>query len=221
MVQQNLKKISMIFEIMESKLVNITEENGLYWFEVVLSLTTAQFFEERDEIQNEVGKVFISVKGLRFEAKEELENTKEKKQSFFETIFYGQDPSRLNEKIKMLQVIVEKLGNLENKIHKEIIKLSYAVRKIHDKIDEIQHQIDQKRQQLHKGLTPERIQEFQHFQADEQLAGERCAVCLDDVIVGRSMVRLDCEGRHVFCQHCVECWLADQNTCPTCRHVFA
>ena len=72
----------------------------------------------------------------------------------------------------------------------------------------------------HEGLTAKRIQQFHEFPADEQLVGDRCGVCLDDIEVGRSMMRLDCDGQHVFCRDCVESWFANRNTCPNCRHVF-
>ena len=84
----------------------------------------------------------------------------------------------------------------------------------------IQQQIEDKRQQIHKSLSPARIQQFHQFEADESLAGDRCGVCLDDIEVGRKMMRLDCNGQHVFCQDCVEGWFADHNTCPNCRHTF-
>ena len=71
-----------------------------------------------------------------------------------------------------------------------------------------------------QGLTADRIQRFQQFQADQSLVGEECAICLADIEVGRRMMRLDCNGRHVFCQDCVETWFANNNTCPYCNHVF-
>ena len=71
-----------------------------------------------------------------------------------------------------------------------------------------------------EGLAPERIQQFDHFQADESLVDEQCSICMKDFEVGRNMMRLDCDGRHVFCQVCIEGWFADHNTCPICRHLF-
>ena len=67
---------------------------------------------------------------------------------------------------------------------------------------------------------PATIKRFHQFEADETLVGDRCGVCLDDIEVGRRMMRLNCNGLHVFCQTCVEGWFADHNTCPNCRHVF-
>ena len=74
--------------------------------------------------------------------------------------------------------------------------------------------------QLQQGLTPARVQKFHTFPADESLVGEKCTVCQDEFKVGRQMMRLDCDGQHVFCQDCVEGWFADHKTCPNCRHAF-
>ena len=81
--------------------------------------------------------------------------------------------------------------------------------------------IDGAVQGQHRGLTPARIQRFHQFQADESLVGDRCGVCLDDIEFGRRMMRLDCNGKHVFCRDCVKGWFADHNTCPNCRRAFA
>ena len=75
------------------------------------------------------------------------------------------------------------------------------------------------RQQL-ENLTPERIQQFNKFQADESFVGDQCVICMGDVEIGRNMMRLDCDGQHTFCQVCIEGWFADHNTCPICRHRF-
>ena len=71
-----------------------------------------------------------------------------------------------------------------------------------------------------QGLTAERIQQFSQFLADESLAGNQCGICLELIEVGKTMMRLDCNGHHVFCHDCVENWFAEHNTCPNCRHRF-
>ena len=71
-----------------------------------------------------------------------------------------------------------------------------------------------------QGLTPEIIQRFQLFTCDETQVDSHCPVCMEDVEVGRRMTRLTCDGRHTFCQECIEGWFADHNTCPVCRHTF-
>ena len=44
---------------------------------------------------------------------------------------------------------------------------------------------------------------------------------MEDIEIGRKMMRLNCDGQHTFCQVCIERWFADHNTCPNCRHVFS
>ena len=73
---------------------------------------------------------------------------------------------------------------------------------------------------MRKGLSPERIKQFDYFKADESLVDEQCSICMEDFEVGRNMMRLDCDGRHMFCQVCIEGWFADHKTCPICRHLF-
>ena len=71
-----------------------------------------------------------------------------------------------------------------------------------------------------QGLTPARIQQFEKFAADESHVGDQCAICMDDIEVGRNMMRLNCDGHHTYCQVCIEGWFAYHNTCPLCRHAF-
>ena len=111
--------------------------------------------------------------------------------------------------------------------HNVIEVLQILQSKLHEKINATQRQIEelrimlQQRNQHQQGLTAARIQKFQQFPADESLVGERCSVCQDEIEVRRRMMRLDCDGQHVFCQDCVEGWFADHKTCPSCRHAFA
>ena len=55
----------------------------------------------------------------------------------------------------------------------------------------------------YKGLTPERIQQFEQFTADESFVGEQCVICMENFEIGRNMMRLDCDGQHTFCQVCI------------------
>ena len=218
MEKQNLKNFQDEIIFVQRELVNTTRVEDLFCYNVYVKFEKKKFYEEAIEIQNKNTEVLVIVKKLHVEAKKKLEKTKEKQQSFF---VKKRDPKRFTEKIEMLQGIVEKLDNLKRNFSLEIIGTDSLVSEMGNKFDALQQQIAHKEQQLRKRQTLKKTQRFYRFQADEQLAGERCAVCLDDVIVGRSMVRLNCEGRHVFCQPCIEGWFATQNTCPTCRHVFA
>ena len=71
-----------------------------------------------------------------------------------------------------------------------------------------------------QGLTFQRIQQFKQFQADDLFVGDQCVICMEDIEIGRNMMRLDCDGQHTFCQVCIEGWFAIKKTCPICRHVF-
>ena len=68
-------------------------------------------------------------------------------------------------------------------------------------------------------LAPQSLQHEQ-FQADQSLAGEQCVICMEDIEIGRNMMRLDCDGQHTFCKVCIEGWFNDHKTCPICRHGF-
>ena len=71
-----------------------------------------------------------------------------------------------------------------------------------------------------RGFTTQRIQQFEQFTADESFVGDQCVICMEDIEIGRNMMRLDCDGQHIFCQLCIKEWFADHNTCPICRHLF-
>ena len=71
-----------------------------------------------------------------------------------------------------------------------------------------------------QGLTPKRIQQFEQFTADKSFVGEQCVICMEEIEIGRNMMRLNCDGHHTFCQVCIERWFANHKTCPICRHEF-
>ena len=111
----------------------------------------------------------------------------------------------------------QKLQNENSKILKD--KLETLGRELGQHIYTTVGKIENKRQDLlHKGPTPERIQQFHHHVADESDVGEQCTICFEDVEVGRKMIRLDCI--HDFCKKCIERWFAEHKTCPNCRHAF-
>ena len=74
--------------------------------------------------------------------------------------------------------------------------------------------------ELFKGLLPARIQQFDQFQADKSFVGDKCAICIGEFEIGRKVMRLDRDGKHTFCQVCIEGWFAEHKTCPICRHFF-
>ena len=119
--------------------------------------------------------------------------------------------------------------NLEN-LSKRYDVLTRLRRELQEKFEIVQQRVEEMRSRLpqfeydmdqQQGLQPARVQKFHQFSADESIIGDRCTICQDDDIeVGRRMMRLDCDGQHIFCQGCVEGWFADHNTCPNCRYTF-
>ena len=95
-----------------------------------------------------------------------------------------------------------------------------------DQIRQLFQDVDQQeldwqwRHIVDRGLTYGRITEFEHFEADESMAGEQCLVCMDDLEVGTKMVRLDCHVDHYLCETCAYSWFRNHKTCPTCRRQF-
>ena len=123
------------------------------------------------------------------------------------TNFYRQKLSEVKQKFQNLnsEIIKDKLDTLDRELGRYIYT---TIQKIDNKRKDL----------LHKGLTPERIQKFHHYVADESTVGGQCTVCIQDVEVGRKMMRLDC--KHEFCKECIEGWFAEHKTCPNCRKSF-
>lgn len=48
------------------------------------------------------------------------------------------------------------------------------------------------------------------------LAGEECAVCLDEFATGSEVRRMPCS--HIYHQDCIVLWLGTSNLCPMCRY---
>ena len=91
---------------------------------------------------------------------------------------------------------------------------------VFSRYDEIRRRILGTNDEEQQGLTAQRIQQFEQFQADESFVDDQCVICMGDIDIGRNMMRLDCDGQHTFCQVCIEGWFAIKKTCPICRHVF-
>ena len=103
-------------------------------------------------------------------------------------------------------------------IIENILMLSVQAIEVSNRAREILNNFQQPDQQ--RGLTARRIRRFHLFTADETHVGDQCSICIEDVKVGRRMRRLSCDGRHAFCQDCIEGWFREHNTCPLCRHAF-
>ena len=117
----------------------------------------------------------------------------------------GEENEKEREKTKQVQTEFEQLIN-------EVLQQS---RVVHANLLQQLQNVDQQ-----QGLSPRSIRRFHLFTADETLVGQQCAICLQDINVGRRMRRLTCDGQHSFCPGCCETWFANKNTCPLCRHAF-
>ena len=91
----------------------------------------------------------------------------------------------------------ESFMNKIEEIERDVIQQSLDVEGLVEiKMDELDKE--------EKELSPERIQQFYQFEADESHVGNQCQVCLEDIEVGRLMKQLDCGGRHSFCSDCID-----------------
>ena len=99
-------------------------------------------------------------------------------------------------------------------------KIKEIRRDVERQATELDGLIAVKKNELDKGLSPERIQQFLQFEADESHVGDQCQVCLEELKVGKLMKQLDGGGRHSFCSVCIDQWFANHKTCPICRHIF-
>ena len=179
--------------LMEKALINLymfkQDEKKLNKLQEMLRDTNEQLKGEKGKLQR--------IKRNRYATKKSINRLEEEKTEI------QKNAHELLTHVKKCKEEKDKLSELQT----ELQKYSEVVKK---------YLQDKKRSMF--GLTPERIQKFQHFVADESLVGDQCGVCLDYIEIGRKMIRLDCN--HVFCPDCVGGWFAGHNTCPNCRHVF-
>ena len=136
---------------------------------------------------------------------------------------YEEVDKKLKENVTWLNTFQKILSNnkeIKIKFQKENKEYQRVEMYLQEQHQILQQQMIVAKQKLHRGLSSSRIQQFHKFPAGDSLVGSQCGVCLDDIELGRRMMRLDCNGQHAFCQGCVEGWFADHNTCPNCRHLF-
>ena len=127
------------------------------------------------------------------------------------------DSNELEEHKQEYKLLIEELEQFQNELNFKFENFSgYVERRYY----EIRRRVYGTNDEEQQGLTAQRIQQFEQFQADESVVDHQCAICMGDIEAGRNMMRLDCDGKHIFCQVCIEGWFADHNTCPVCRHQF-
>ena len=127
------------------------------------------------------------------------------------------DSTVLEEDKRNLKLLIEELQQFQVELTEKFENFKEYLDRNHDEVLTILYVLNNEEQQ---GLTAQRIQQFEKFQADESFLDDQCAICMGDFEVGRNMMRLNCDGQHTFCQVCIEEWFATKKTCPICRHMF-
>ena len=115
------------------------------------------------------------------------------------------------------KLLIEELNQFQNELNLNFENIREYVDR---RYDEITRRIPGTNDEERQGLPVQRIERFEQFQADESFVDDHCVICMADIEVGKNMMRLDCDGKHTFCQVCIEEWFATKKTCPICRHMF-
>ena len=181
-----------------------------------------EFFENEEhfatKLQSKVDsleKYAKTYKGRRRKYNEQMRNIQQQKYETNEMkeIVIREQRQMIEEKVKQFMKLFCETGE---KIQKVQQSFSQYVSEVWCQVSQMQNNFREQQ----RSLNPRSIQRFHLFPADGTLVGQQCAICLEDISVGRIMGRLTCDGQHAFCQICCETWFANNNTCPLCRHVF-
>ena len=135
-------------------------------------------------------------------------------------IFFG----HLREELNQFKVeLKETFDSFCNQLNQQLVMFMLRHNETPDSPDlpdSSEEDFDDSDDEQQQGLSFQRIQKFNKFQADKSFVGDQCVICMGDIEIGRKMMRLDCDGQHTFCQVCIKGWFAGHNTCPICRHEF-
>ena len=126
------------------------------------------------------------------------------------------DSSESEENKQEFKLLIEELEQIQVELNSKYENIMEDIRHYEERSRRLQDLNNEEQQ----GLTAQRLQKFEQFQADESFVDDQCVICMGDIEIGRNMMRLDCDGQHTFCQVCIEGWFATKKTCPICRHVF-
>ena len=126
------------------------------------------------------------------------------------------DSSESEENKQEFKLLIEELEQIQVELNSKYENIMEDIRHYEERSRRLQDLNNEEQQ----GLSAQRLQKFEQFQADESFVDDQCVICMGDIEIGRNMMRLDCDGQHTFCQVCIEGWFAIKKTCPICRHVF-
>ena len=149
------------------------------------------------ELKQKIQKIKSKNKKLKNSGRKHHRKKRKEAQEFIKTI-------QIN-----IRILEEKNKNINTFLYQQ-----------QEKVTRFQQQLEVKIDTFRRGLSPERIQKFAKFTADESHVGDQCAICMEGFEIGRNIMCLDCDGKHAFCKICIEGWFADHKTCPLCRHIF-
>ena len=126
------------------------------------------------------------------------------------------DSSESEENKQEFKLLIDELEQIQVELNSKYENIMEDIRHYEERSRRLQDLNNEEQQ----GLSSQRLQKFEQFQADESFVDDQCVICMGDIEIGRNMMRLDCDGQHTFCQVCIEGWFAIKKTCPICRHVF-
>ena len=61
-----------------------------------------------------------------------------------------------------------------------------------------------------------KLKSFGAWQEDHEELSE-CVICMQEFKDSDQIAELRCDSRHIFHKKCIEDWLKNNDTCPTCR----
>ena len=226
--EENKRTLEEVFPEWQREFQNITEIYDLELFETDVQVRTdtafnllGELIKKHNHYLKRIEYSEMIAKNCIKKTKKSIERARQKLKNKRVKLLIKRKLQNLNKELKIYQTSVMEQQKIKSDYYKEKREIQKFKQELQQELEILQLQIEDKKQQLFKGLTPARIQQFHQFLADKQLVGKQCGVCLEDIEFGRKIIRLDCNGHHVFCQDCVEGWFSNHNTCPNCRHTFA
>ena len=126
------------------------------------------------------------------------------------------DSSESEENKQEFKLLIEELEQIQVELNSKYENIMEDIRHYEERSRRLQDLNNEEQQ----GLSAQRLQKFEQFQADESFVDDQCVICMGDINIGKNIMRLDCDGQHTFCQVCIEEWFDTKKTWPICRDVF-
>ena len=224
-----------MFRSWQNNLQNLNEYNEAVTFLNVQEQQRSQF---RNKIENKF-KYLNNLSDVYYKENETslkiVKNLKRSRDDINKTLLvYKKDVKRINllqQNNKIIAQYKQKMAENAERIKQNLKKID-SLKKFRVEFNEKERQIvqnigqilvnlqQQRYTDLQQGLGSEIFEKFSLFTADESHVGDQCSNCMEDFKIKKNMMRLNCDGKHAFCQVCIEGWFADHRRCPICRHMF-